>query len=119
MSEKKRTHAPAGMSSVYQDKDGKWHGRVTMGVRDDGKPDRRHVRGKNRTEVTQKVRKLERERDSGRTRKPGRAWTVEQWLMHWIENVAGTPCVTRLWSDTVRMLPDTWCRDSGRTASTS
>jgi len=88
MSEKKRTHAPAGTSSVYQDKDGKWHGRVTMGVRDDGKPDRRHVRGKNRAEVTQKVRKLERERDSGRTRKPGRAWTVEQWLTHWIENVA-------------------------------
>lgn len=80
--------AANGASSIYQDKDGKWHGRVTMGVRDDGKPDRRHVRGKNRAETTQKVRALEKERDSGRVRKPGRAWTVEQWLTHWLDNVA-------------------------------
>ena len=86
--ERKRTHAPAGSSSIYQDKDDKWHGRVTMGVRDDGKPDRRHVRGKNRAEVTRKVRQLERERDSGRVRKAGRAWTVEQWLTHWLDNIA-------------------------------
>ena len=52
MSDTKRTHAPAGSSSIYQDKDGKWHGRVSMGVRDDGKPDRRHVRGKTRADVT-------------------------------------------------------------------
>lgn len=85
--ERKRTHAPARSSSIYQDKDDKWHGRVTMGVRDDGKPDRRHVRGKNRTEVTRKVRQLERERDSGRVRKAGQTWTVEQWLTHWLENI--------------------------------
>ncbi len=33
-------------------RDGKWHGRVTMGVRDDGKPDRRHVERKTEAEVT-------------------------------------------------------------------
>jgi integrase len=86
--ERKRTHAPAGSSSIYQDKDDKWHGRVTMGVRDDGKPDRRHVRGKNRAEVTKKVRQLEKERDSGRVRKAGTVWTVEQWLTHWLDNIA-------------------------------
>jgi integrase len=86
--ERKHTHAPTGSSSIYQDKDDKWHGRVTMGVRDDGKPDRRHVRGKNRTEVTRKVRQLERERDSGRVRKAGQVWTVEQWLTHWLDNIA-------------------------------
>src|SRR5918997_512717 len=86
--ERKRTHAPAGSSTIYQDKDGKWHGRVSMGVRDDGKPDRRHVRGKTRAEVTKKVRQLEKERDSGRARSAGRVWTVEQWLTHWLDNVA-------------------------------
>jgi hypothetical protein len=54
--ESKRTHVPARSSSIYQDKEGKWHGRVRMGVRDDGKPDRHHVRGKTRAEVTKKVR---------------------------------------------------------------
>jgi hypothetical protein len=29
-------------------KDGKWHGRVTVDVRDDGKPDRRHIDRKTR-----------------------------------------------------------------------
>jgi integrase len=86
--ETKRTHAPAGSSSIYQDKDDKWHGRVTMGVRDDGKPDRRHVRGNTRAEVTKKVRQLEKERDSGRVRSAGRVWTVEQWLTHWLDNIA-------------------------------
>ncbi len=59
-----------------------------MGTRDDGRPDRRHVRGKTRTEVTRKVRALEKERDSGTIRKAGRAWTVEQWLNHWLDNIA-------------------------------
>nr|WTB36443.1 hypothetical protein OG781_08920 [Streptomyces sp. NBC_00830] len=36
--------------------DGKWHGRVTVGIRDDGKPDRRHVERKTRAEVTAAVR---------------------------------------------------------------
>ncbi|MGH3721561.1 MAG: hypothetical protein ACRDRI_22485 [Pseudonocardiaceae bacterium] len=33
--------------------------------------------------MTRKVR----ERDSGRVRKAGRAWTVEQWLTHWLDNI--------------------------------
>ena len=59
-----------------------------MGVRDDGKPDRRHVRGKDKAVVTAKVQKLERQRDEGIVAKPGRAWTVEKWLTHWLENIA-------------------------------
>jgi len=35
-----------------------------------------------------KVRRLERQRDDGVVVKPGRAWTVERWLIHWLENVA-------------------------------
>ncbi|MFG2137091.1 tyrosine-type recombinase/integrase [Streptomyces sp. NPDC048650] len=86
--DKKRTRRANGESSIYLGKDGKWHGRVTVGVRDDGTPDRRHVERKTRTEVVKAVRKLERDRDAKTIRKAGRPWTVKTWLTHWIENVA-------------------------------
>ncbi|WP_086695896.1 tyrosine-type recombinase/integrase [Streptomyces recifensis] len=85
---KKRTRQPNGRSSIYFGKDGKWHGRVTVGVRDDGTPDRRHVERKTRSEVAEAVRELEKQRDAKTVRKPGKAWTVKAWLTHWIENVA-------------------------------
>ncbi|MBT2369479.1 site-specific integrase [Streptomyces sp. ISL-10] len=88
MEEKKRTRQPNGRSSIYLGKDGKWHGRVTVGIRDDGKPDRRHVERKTRAEVTEAVRELERQRDAKTVRKPGKPWTVKTWLTHWIENIA-------------------------------
>ena len=84
----KRRRNPSGASSVYQGADGAWHGRVSMGTRDDGKPDRRHVRGTTQAEVIRKVRLLERDRDRGTIRRSGRAWTVEKWLTHWVENIA-------------------------------
>lgn len=79
---------PNGASSIYFGADGWWHGRVTVGVRDDGRPDRRHVRGKTEAIVTRKVRELERRRDEGNVRKPGKPWTVEAWLWHWLETIA-------------------------------
>jgi integrase len=80
--------APNGASSIYQGRDGAWHGRVTMGVRDDGRPDRRHVRARTRAEVTRKVRELEKQRESGHVAHAGRPWTVEQWLTHWVDTIA-------------------------------
>lgn len=53
------TRAPNGAGSVYFGKDEKWHGRVTVGVRPDGKPDRRHVERRTEAEVLAAVRKLE------------------------------------------------------------
>ncbi|MGH3686941.1 MAG: tyrosine-type recombinase/integrase [Pseudonocardiaceae bacterium] len=83
------TRSPNGASSVYYSEyDKKWHGRVTMGVGDDGKPDRRHVKRTSEADVIKAVRRLERERDSGSVRKPGPAWTVEKWLDHWYEQIA-------------------------------
>ena len=84
----KGTRAPNGASSIYQSKDGKWHGRVTVGVRDDGKPDRRHIERKTESDVIRAVRNLEQQRDSGKVRKPGRVWMVEEWLTHWVDNIA-------------------------------
>ncbi|MFC7243678.1 tyrosine-type recombinase/integrase [Catellatospora aurea] len=75
-------------ATIYQGSDGRWHGRVTMGTLDDGKPDRRHVSAKTEAEVTQKVRSLEKDRDAGRVVRPGRGWTVEKWLNHWLEHIA-------------------------------
>jgi len=78
-------------STIYQGNDGQWHGRVTVGVRDDGRPDRRHVRGKTKNEVAEKVRALERDRDQGTVRKASERWTVGQWLTYWVENIAAPP----------------------------
>lgn len=84
----RRTRAANGRSSIYRGGDGVWHGRVTMGVRDDGRPDRRHVQAKTRAEVTAKVKALEDQRDEGTVTKPGQSWTVTKWLDHWLENIA-------------------------------
>jgi integrase len=84
-----RSRAPNGASSIYYSEyDKKWHGRVTMGVRDDGTPDRRHVKRATEADMINEIRRLERERDSGRVRKPGPTWTVRQWLLHWYEEIA-------------------------------
>lgn len=85
----KRPKRPDGASSIYFGKDGYFHGRVTVGVRDDGKPDRRHVMSKvSEAEVIKKVRELEKQREAGKVRKPGRPWTVKAWLLHWVEEIA-------------------------------
>ncbi|WP_435178751.1 tyrosine-type recombinase/integrase [Actinacidiphila sp. bgisy145] len=83
-----KTRQPNGASSIYLGNDGRWHGRVTVGVKDNGTPDRRHVSRKSRADVTKLVRELEKQRDAGTVRKPGQAWTVKTWLTHWIENIA-------------------------------
>ena len=91
MARKKRpegTRAPNGASSIYYSEyDQKWHGRVTVGVKDDGSPDRRHVKRDSESAVIRAVRDLEKQRDSGKVRKPGRSWTVEKWLAHWLEHI--------------------------------
>jgi integrase len=82
------TRAPNNTSTVYLGKDGYWHGRVIVGMKDDGSPDRRHVTRKTEAKAIEGVRELERARDDGAVRKAGRPWTVEQWLTHWLEDIA-------------------------------
>lgn len=80
---------PSGRSSIYySESDGKWHGWVTMGVKSDGSPDRRHRQAPTESEVTAKVRELEAKRDAGRTTKPGRVPTVGEWMHLWLDTVA-------------------------------
>jgi integrase len=98
MARKKRsdgTRAPNGASTIYYSEyDGKWHGRVTVGIRDNGKPDRRHIKRGTEADVIRAVRELENKRSAGRVKKVGQAWTVETWLAHWVEYVAA-PTVRR------------------------
>src|SRR5260370_14774942 len=79
---------PNQRSSIYQGQDGWWHGWVTLGIRDDGSPDRRHRMGRTEAEVTRKVRDLERRRDTGRLATPGKGLTVGQWMETWLITIA-------------------------------
>ncbi len=93
---------PNGASSIYKGSDGRWHGRVTMGVLDDGRPDRRHIKRKDEGSAIRAIRKLEQERDAGLVRKPGQKWTVESWLTHWLENIAA-PSIRESSADAYRV----------------
>lgn len=88
MTEAKKSREPNGASSLYKGADGYWHGRVTVGVKDDGRPDRRHVMRKSRADAVKAVRDLERQRDAGSVRNVGRVPTVGEWLTHWVETIA-------------------------------
>lgn len=93
------TRKPNLRSSIYEGSDGRWHGWVTMGLRDNGAPDRRHRTGKTQTDVTDKVRKLESERDAGRVDKPGRAPTVEEWITTYLDTIAVRTLAPRSYDD--------------------
>lgn len=89
MAEKKKgTRRANGESAVYFGKDGRWHARVPMGYKDNGEPYRRHLTRKTREDLVEEVKKLEKQRDAGSAQQPGKAWTVEKWLQHWVENIA-------------------------------
>ncbi len=94
MVRKKATRTPSGASSIYFGSDGYWHGRVTVGIKDDGRPDRRHVMSRKQAEVFRKVRKLEKLRDAALVPKAGQRWTVATWLSYWIDNIAVPPHIS-------------------------
>jgi integrase len=81
------TRRPNRRSSIYLGKDGLWHGWVTVGVKPNGSPDRRHRKGKTEAEVTRKVRELESQRESGYVNQPGRVPTVAEWMHEYLDMV--------------------------------
>jgi len=87
MTNKTTGRKPNLRSSIYEGTDGRWHGWVTMGLKDDGSPDRRHRTGPTEDAVTRKVRKLESDRDAGRTSKAGRSPTVAVWMATYLDTV--------------------------------
>jgi hypothetical protein len=82
------TRKPNKRSSIYLGSDGWWHGWVTIGIKDDGSPDRRHRKARTEAAVTRKVRELERTRDSGHMPGAGRPIMVGQWMETWLTTIA-------------------------------
>lgn len=78
----------SGDSTIYRDDAGRWHGYVSMGLKDNGRRDRRHVSGARRGDVVTKVRELEQKRDAGTGTAAGRATTVMTWLQHYLDVIA-------------------------------
>lgn len=82
------SRSASGESSIYKDAAGRWHGYVSLGLKENGARDRRHVSGQRRVEVVGKVRALETKRDAGTAEAAGRAPTVTVWLGHWLDSIA-------------------------------
>lgn len=77
-----------GESSIHKGTDGRWHGYVSMGLKEGGQRDRRHVAAAKRAEVVRRVRELQDQRDNGIRVAAGRTMTVGQWLDHWLTTIA-------------------------------
>src|SRR3978361_1920134 len=82
--------ASNGESTIYKGADGRWHGYVSVGVKLNGKLDPRHVPGGTRSVVVDKVRELERKRDSGTVTETSTP-TVAAWLEHWLPHTPPPP----------------------------
>lgn len=80
--------AASGESSITKGADGRFHGYVSMGLKEGGKRDRRHVAALKRADVVRMVRELEEQRDAGIRLVGGRGITVEEWLDHWLTAIA-------------------------------
>nr|WP_202484284.1 site-specific integrase [Streptomyces sp. SID8359] len=59
-----------------------------MGYKDNGEPYRRHITRPDEDALKAEVQRLEKQRDQGKAQQPGKLWTVEKWLWHWVENIA-------------------------------
>lgn len=77
----------SGESTIYRDDEGRWHGFVSMGLKENGRRDRRHISGGRRGDVA-KVRALEVKRDAGMAGTAGKSVTVAAWLEHWLDTIA-------------------------------
>lgn len=82
------TRKPNQRSSIFEGADGYWHGYVTVGHKPDGRLDRRHLQATTEAGVTNRVRKLEQDRERGETKKAGRAPTVAAWMTTYLDTIA-------------------------------
>lgn len=62
---------------------------MSVGVRNDGSPDRRHVSAKTKSDVAAKVKRLGKRYPESSLTPAGERWTVEAWLVHWLEEIVG------------------------------
>ncbi|CAM5738397.1 hypothetical protein SMICM304S_05036 [Streptomyces microflavus] len=53
-----------------------------------GRPLRGRITRPDEGALKAEVQRLEKQRDQGTAQQPGKLWTVEKWLWHWVENIA-------------------------------
>lgn len=75
-----------GEGSIYQRKDGSWAAALTVGVKPDGKPDRKFLYGKTRKEVADKLRDAQNKIDVG-VMPGGNRVTFGDWIQAWLETI--------------------------------
>lgn len=80
-----RRKRPISVAITGPDKAGMYHAFLTVGVKPNGRPDRKHRMGRSADEVEEKIRALEDGLAAGVKPAPGRPITVEAWLRHWVE----------------------------------
>lgn len=78
----------AGESTIFQDKSGRWHGYISLGLTDNGKRDRGHVSAGKRSDVVVKLQALQTKRDAGVTSTASSGETFGSWLQHWLTTIA-------------------------------
>jgi integrase len=76
-----------GEGSISQRPDGLWHARISLGYDENGKRKRRHIYGKTKQEVQEKLRKLQTDALLGHLTDPTKL-TVAEYLKGWLENTA-------------------------------
>lgn len=80
-----RGRQPNGRPSIFQGSDGRWYCWVTIGTRN-GKPHRKKLSGKTATAVSEQYDELAARLAAGHSPTIPLD-TVEQWLLHWLENI--------------------------------
>lgn len=73
--------------TIYQGKDGRWRGEVSLGYKPDGKPRRKILYGRTRAEVSEDLKKLLRNQQLGYDLRPTRM-TLRAFLETWLVEVA-------------------------------
>lgn len=85
MAKKKTSRRGNGEGSIYERKKGQWAAVVTTGYKADGKPNRKFMYGKTRSEVADKLREVQNQIAAGGVTDPGKL-TVGDWLNLWLES---------------------------------
>ena len=73
--------------SVYQRKDGRWVGTISLGSDSNGKRKRKTVYGASKREAQQKLRQIQTQVDLGHVVEPS-SLTLQEYLTRWLEHVA-------------------------------
>lgn len=75
-----------GEGTIRKRSDGRWEGRLQVGIKEE-KPVLRYFYGRTRREVMEQLAEAQSELERGVSPEVAK-WTVEEYLKHWLENVA-------------------------------